>query len=130
MRFVPAFSGMTTRAISVPLWRIVLCTLAFPLLLTTVPVSADDASAAQGGQIFQLYCTECHGRDGRAQMDVISDATDLTDPDAYYNGSTRDDIFNSINNGAGVGMPAWGAQLGGDDKIWSLVDFIQSLWVQ
>ena len=117
--------GSTSRrARSGPLY-----TLLLPLLLIAAGVSADEASVAQGAQLFQLYCTECHGRDGRAQMDVISDATDLTDPEAYYSGSTREDIYTSIDKGAGVAMPAWGAQLGGDENIWSLVDFIQSLWV-
>ena len=40
------------------------------------PPPADEASVARGAQTFQQYCTECHGRDGRAQVDVISDATD------------------------------------------------------
>jgi len=100
-----------------------LCTLQ----ATANPVPADDASVARGAQLFLQYCTECHGRDGRAQMDVISDATDLTDPEAYYSGSSEQDIFNSIANGAGVAMPAWRSQLGSDDAIWDLVNFIGSL---
>lgn len=94
---------------------------------TANPVPADDESVARGAQLFQQYCTECHGRDGRAQMDVISDATDLTDPEAYYSGSSEQEIFNSIANGAGVAMPAWRAQLGSDESIWDLVNFIRSL---
>ena len=91
------------------------------------PVPADDESVARGAQLYLQYCTECHGRDGRAQMDVISDATDLTDPEAYYSGSSEQEIFNSIANGAGVAMPAWRSQLGSDDAIWDLVNFIRSL---
>ena len=91
------------------------------------PVPADEDSVARGGQLFQQFCTECHGRDGRAQVDVISDATDLTDPQAYYSGSSEQEIFNSIANGAGVAMPAWRAQLGSDQSIWDVVNFIRSL---
>ena len=76
------------------------------------------------------YCTECHGRDGRAQMDVISDATDLTLPAYYYSGSSDEDIFNSIANGAGVAMPAWRAQLGSDAAVWDLVYYIKTLWAE
>jgi mono/diheme cytochrome c family protein len=130
MRFVPVLSVAMSVVTRGGAWRGGLCALQLALVIGAGPVSADEASVAQGAQLFQLYCTECHGRDGRAQMDVISDATDLTDPDAYYNGSTREDIYNSINNGAGVGMPAWRAQLGSDEKIWSLVDFIESLWAK
>jgi mono/diheme cytochrome c family protein len=122
--FVTIPGSTRRRARSGPLYALLL-----PLLFTAAGVCADEDSVAQGAKLYQLYCTECHGRDGRAQMDVISDATDLTDPQAYYSGSTREDIFTSIDKGAGVAMPAWGAQLGGDDNIWSLVDFIQSLWV-
>lgn len=96
-------------------------------LCATVPAAADEASVARGAQLFQQFCTECHGRDGRAQVDVISDATDLTDPDAYYSGTTDQDIFNSIANGAGVAMPAWRSQLGSDEAIWDVVRFIRSL---
>jgi mono/diheme cytochrome c family protein len=91
------------------------------------PRSTDDGSVARGAQLFQQFCTQCHGRDGRAQVDVISDATDLTDPEAYYSGSSEQEIFNSIANGAGVAMPAWRTQLGTDDAIWDVVNFILSL---
>jgi mono/diheme cytochrome c family protein len=93
------------------------------------PVAYSEESIASGAQLYTQYCTECHGKDGRAQMDVISDASNLTEPVEYYNGSTQADIFNSIKNGAGVGMPPWGAQIN-DDGIWNLVNFIRSLWTE
>ena len=96
--------------------------------LAANPVPYDAASVERGAQTYQRYCTECHGHDGRAQMDVISDATDLTDPEAYYNGSTEQDIYTSIAQGAGGGMPAWQAQLKTEEAIWDLVNFIRSLW--
>ncbi len=98
--------------------------------LAAGPAPADEASVARGAQTFQQYCTECHGRDGRAQVDVISDATDLTDPGAYYNGSSEQEIFNSIAFGAGVAMPAFETQLGSEQEIWHLVNFIRSLWTE
>jgi mono/diheme cytochrome c family protein len=88
----------------------------------------DAAALERGAQLFQQYCTECHGRDGRAQLDVISDATDLTQPTYYYSGSSDQEIFNSIANGAGVAMPAWRAQLGSDTAVWDLVYYVKSLW--
>lgn len=93
------------------------------------PVAYSKESIAGGAQLYTQYCTECHGKDGQAQMDVISDATNLTEPVEYYNGSTQADIFNSIKNGAGVGMPPWSAQMK-DEEIWSLVNFIRSLWTE
>ena len=94
------------------------------------PVTPDAASVTRGGQVFQQYCTECHGRDGKAQVDVISDATDLTEPEAYYSGASEQDIFNSISNGAGVAMPAWNVQIADETDIWHLVYFIRSLWTE
>jgi mono/diheme cytochrome c family protein len=98
--------------------------------LAANPVPADEASIGRGAQSFQQYCTECHGRDGRAQMDVISDATDLTDPELYYNGTAEQDIYNSIAQGAGVGMPPWQQQLKSDEAIWDLVNFIRNWWTE
>jgi mono/diheme cytochrome c family protein len=92
------------------------------------PVPYTEASVNQGAQLYQLYCTACHGVDGRAQMDVIADATDLTFPEDYYNGNTPEAIYRSIKDGAGVGMPPWGQQLADDQDIWHLVNFIRSLW--
>lgn len=92
------------------------------------PVPYSDESVAQGAVLYQRYCTECHGKDGRAQMDVISDATDLTEAEAYYNGSTPEDIFRSIRDGAGVGMPPWKTQIPEEQDTWHLVNFILSLW--
>ena len=92
------------------------------------PVAYDEASIAQGAQLYQQLCTQCHGKDGRAQMDVISDATDLTFPEDYYNGNAPQDIFRSIKQGAGVGMPPFAMQIKDDNDIWNLVNFIRSLW--
>ena len=112
-------------------WRSML----FLLSLGLIPLAQaqdrppeDAAAIERGAQMYQQYCTECHGVDGRAQVDVIADATDLTQPDYYYNGSTDLDMFNSIANGAGVAMPAWRAQLGSDAAVWDLVYYIKTLW--
>ena len=94
------------------------------------PVAYSEESVASGGQLYLLHCPACHGKDGRAQMDVISDATDLTDPEAYYNGASEQDMFISIRDGAGVGMPPWSMQLKDEEDMWRLVNFIRSLWTQ
>ena len=86
------------------------------------------ASIDRGKELFMRYCTECHGSDGKAELDVIADATDLTEPDGYLNGSSSEEIFRSINEGAGVAMPAFNWQLGGDQDVWHLVHYVRSLW--
>jgi len=123
MPFFYPIPGARRRALLV-----VLCAgMALPSLAQERPPE-DAAALERGAQLFQQYCTECHGRDGRAQLDVISDATDLTQPNYYYSGSSDQEIFNSIANGAGVAMPAWRAQLGSDAAVWDLVYYVKSLW--
>ncbi len=109
--------------------------LALVVLFSTVAVAneqpADNAEAVQrGAQLYVQHCTQCHGQDGRAQVDVIADASDLTQPADYYNGSSDQDIYNSIAVGAGVAMPAWRNVVGSDEAVWDLVYFVKSLWAE
>ncbi len=92
------------------------------------PLANTQASIDRGKELFMRNCTECHGADGKAQLDVVADATDLTEPAAYLSGSSPEEIFRSINEGAGVAMPAFNWQLGGDPDIWNLVNYVRSLW--
>ena len=110
----------------VPVLLFLLCGPASVLADSPVPYS--DASIAEGATLFQRYCTECHGDDGRAQVDVISDATNLTEPDEYYSGASPQAIHDSISSGAGVAMPAFAPQLKQPEDVWHLVNFIRSLW--
>ncbi len=109
---------------------LLLCLGALATVFTHAQPAADAQAVERGGQLFQRYCTECHGRDGRAQLDVIADATNLTLPADYYSGSTDQDLFNSIANGAGVAMPAWRPVVGSDEAVWDLVYFVKSLWAE
>jgi mono/diheme cytochrome c family protein len=105
---------------------VLLCVSALTAQAGRVPTS--EASIARGAELYKLHCTTCHGPDGKAQIDVIADATDLTEPDLYRNGSTPEDMHRSIEQGAGVAMPAWGPQLRNPDDLWHLVNFVRSLW--
>ncbi len=104
-------------------------TVAWPALAQN-PIAYSDESIAAGAQLFRQYCTSCHGADGRALIDVISDATDLTWPEDYYNGASQQDIYTSIRDGAGVAMPPWSMQIPDEADSWRLVNFIRSLWTQ
>lgn len=95
--------------------------------LATNPASGSVESVARGKSLYVQHCTTCHGIDGKALVDVIANATDLTDPTAYYSGTSPEQIFNSIRNGAGVAMPPWSSQLS-DEEIRHLVSFVLSLW--
>jgi len=92
----------------------------------TVPYSED--SVEKGRRLFQIHCPACHGRDGRARIDFVSDATDLTTPARYRNGATPTDVFSSLADGAGTDMPPFQYTLPNVDDRWHLINFIISTW--
>jgi mono/diheme cytochrome c family protein len=92
------------------------------------PVPYSKKSISQGRGTFARYCVGCHGPDGKATVDVIADATDLTAPKTWKDGTTDGEIFRSIRDGQNDSMPAFKTQLRQDEDMWNLVNFIHSLW--
>lgn len=92
------------------------------------PVPYTKSSIARGRTLFINDCTGCHGNDGKAQVDVIADATDLTDPKLWKSGTTEGEIYRSIRDGAGISMPPYKNQIRKTEDLWHLVNFIRSLW--
>ena len=92
------------------------------------PIPNTRKSISQGRNTFARYCTGCHGADGKATVDVMGDASDLTSPKTWKNGSTEGEIFRSIRDGESASMPAFKTQLRQESDIWDLVNFIHSLW--
>jgi mono/diheme cytochrome c family protein len=101
---------------------------AMPVVAGDVNVPNTAESIEKGQALYMQKCAECHGRNGKSQVEVISDATDLTEPALYRNGATDEAIDKSIRDGAGSGMPAYGAELKGPADIGDLRNFIKSLW--
>lgn len=93
------------------------------------PVPYSEASIAKGQRLYHFHgCAECHGRDGRALIEVVADATDLTDPELWRNGAEEGSVYRSIRDGAGLGMPPYSAQVAEEAELWHLVNFVRSLW--
>jgi len=92
------------------------------------PVPYTKSSIARGRVLFNHDCTGCHGNDGKSQVDVIADATDLTEPKLWKSGTTEGEIFRSIRDGAGLNMPPFKTQIRKEEDLWHLVNFIRSLW--
>src|SRR5262245_47250288 len=93
------------------------------------PVPFTSESIAAGKQLYLFHnCAACHGPDGKALVDVIANATDLTEPKYYNHGSAPGEIFKSIRDGAAVTMPPYKGKISKESEIWNLVNFIQSLW--
>lgn len=95
-------------------------------LKNTVPFSK--ASIARGRILFIRDCTECHGNDGKSKVDVIANATDLTQPKLWTSGTSEGEIFRSIRDGAGDSMPPFKAEIENEEDMWHLVNFTRSLW--
>jgi mono/diheme cytochrome c family protein len=92
------------------------------------PVANTKKSIGQGRNLFVRSCAACHGPDGKAEVDVVADATDLTSPKLYKSGTSEGEIFRSIRDGAGETMPPFKTQITKEEDIWHLVNFIRSLW--
>ena len=92
------------------------------------PIPYTKKSIAQGRSMFVRNCAGCHGNDGKATVDVVADATDLTSPKLWKNGTSDGEIFRSIRDGQSASMPAFQPQIHPEEDLWYLVNFIHSLW--
>ena len=65
-------------------------------------------------QFYEQYCASCHGKKVRA----------FVDREMWSYGSTREEVFNVVKNGAEKdGMPAYGEVLS-DTQVYELADYI------
>jgi mono/diheme cytochrome c family protein len=93
------------------------------------PIPSSPDSIARGKRLYQAYgCTNCHGADGKALIEVVANATDLTDPSVWKNGTAEGLVFRSIRDGAGLAMPPFKTEVNAQDDLWHLVNFVRSLW--
>ncbi len=92
------------------------------------PIPFSKKSVAEGKSTFARYCSGCHGADGKAMVDVVADATDLTAPKAWKSGTSDGEIFRSIRDGQSASMPAFLTQIKKEEDLWHLVNFIRNLW--
>jgi mono/diheme cytochrome c family protein len=96
-------------------------------LKSPVPFSSD--SIARGKRLYVAHgCANCHGNDGKALVEVVANATDLTDPTVWKNGTDEGLVFRSIRDGAGLAMPPFKTEVTAAEDLWHLVNFVRSLW--
>jgi cytochrome c oxidase cbb3-type subunit 3 len=85
---------------------------------------ADDKEAAErGSKIFASTCAPCHGPEGKGNQAI--GAPDLSDELWLYAGD-KTTIMNTIRNGRGGVMPAWGGRLD-PETIKELAVYVHSL---
>jgi mono/diheme cytochrome c family protein len=92
------------------------------------PVPFSKASIARGKILYARACTECHGADGKSLVDVIANATDLTNPKVWRSGTSEGEIFRSIRDGAGEAMPPFADKVSKEEDLWHLVNYLRNLW--
>jgi mono/diheme cytochrome c family protein len=61
-------------------------------------------------------------------FEPLPGVTDLSNPQTFFYGTSEDEVFKSIANGTGAAMPGWRTELGSDEAIWDLVNYIRSFW--
>jgi cytochrome c oxidase cbb3-type subunit 3 len=87
----------------------------------TNPYSGNPVALTQGRQLFVYYnCYGCHGGRGGGGM-----GPSLRDPTWIY-GNADAQVFDSIAEGRGKGMPAWGTKIP-QEQIWKLVAYLKSM---
>jgi len=93
------------------------------------PIPNTAKSIGRGKLLYgSLGCADCHGTDGKALIEIVANATDLTNPSVWKNGADEGLIFRSIRDGAGLAMPPFKMQVTEQGDLWHLVNFIRSLW--
>lgn len=84
---------------------------------------------AQGQQIWQQKCTECHGErgagDGPKAKGLGRPVPNFSDP-AYLITHSDTDLWKTVTNGLGSAMPAFKDQLD-DNARWAVVAYARSL---
>jgi cytochrome c oxidase cbb3-type subunit 3 len=87
----------------------------------TNPLASDPVALQDGRRLFNWYnCSGCHGGHAGGGM-----GPSLRD-EVWLYGNRDDQIFDSIAQGRGQGMPAWGSKIP-EEQIWELVAYIKSM---
>jgi mono/diheme cytochrome c family protein len=107
-RYMPPFSSLTDGQ----RWDLV----AYALDLSVAP-----ASLQQGADLYQANCSECHAPDGSGSDNGPS----LAALD-FYSSRARLDLYSSIRDGSGGGMPGFGPQLS-ESELWATAAYVQQL---
>jgi mono/diheme cytochrome c family protein len=92
------------------------------------PVAFNKASIARGKVLYTRDCTECHGADGKSLVDVVANATDLTEPKFWKSGTSEGEVFRSIRDGAGEAMPPFSKKVEKEEDLWHMTNYLRSLW--
>jgi cytochrome c oxidase cbb3-type subunit III len=85
--------------------------------------ATDQDAAGRGSKIFAATCVACHGKDGKGNPEM--GAPNLTD-ELWFYGGDKATIMQTLRNGRGGVMPAWGGRLD-PETIKELAIYVHSL---
>ena len=91
------------------------------------PIPATPASVQKGGELFVIYCTPCHGAQGKGNGPVstkFGPPADLTNAD-LQKGRT-DGYWQSYLSAGGAVMPSYAEALSAEER-WHVVNFLRTL---
>ncbi len=88
--------------------------------------TATPGSIIAGRAIYMANCSSCHGVNGRAQVETVANAADLTKPQFFKNGHDDAALYRTIRSGLGNGMPPFASTLN-ETESWDVVHFVQKL---
>lgn len=115
-RYMPPFDSLSDQ----DRWDVV----AYALSL-----SASPETLAQGKEVFQANCANCHGEQGKGDgpeaANLADQPIDFTALPALAN-ATGDELFQVISQGAAPSMPAFADTLT-DEERWAAVDYLRAL---
>ena len=91
------------------------------------PVPATPESVKQGGELYVIYCTPCHGASATGDGLIASKFVpppDLRNPDLQK--QRTDGYWESVLSVGGAIMPAYGEALSPHER-WSVVNYLRTL---
>jgi mono/diheme cytochrome c family protein len=91
------------------------------------PIPATPTSVQKGGELFVIYCTPCHGPQGKGNGPVSTKfvpPADLTNAD-LQKGRT-DGYWQSYLSAGGAVMPSYAEALSAEER-WHVVNFLRTL---
>jgi mono/diheme cytochrome c family protein len=91
------------------------------------PVAATAVSVRNGGDLFAIYCTPCHGASGRGDGLVATrfvPPADLTNPELQK--VRTDGYWESYLSVGGAVMPSYGEALTPHER-WDVVNYVRTL---
>lgn len=101
--------------------------LAFILLMSMEGCKRSEAAPLKGREIFGATCARCHGAEGTGGLPLWDGGPSPQNfhDRAFQRSRTDDQIKQTIKNGKGSGMPAFGPALT-DEQITELVVHIRT----